>query len=312
MNSVIINILNKNSEKEINFLLQTANNLGFTSTLILVGENPPKINILPVKKTVFIQVESYDSINKKDITNKINEFINNEEIILFCANDTSNELANLLAIKLDKNILLNGYDIQFSNNKFIATKQIYSNNLYAEYDISNGIVLSLQYNNKTKIIRNNLVNLTEYDVYNSILADKQPFTLIATIPKEINKLKDASTVVLIGKGVRSDDIEKAKKLAKYLNAEVGATRPVTYLGLMPLSKMIGSSNISVSPNVLITLGVSGSAPLLTGIKNSKKIISVNKDKSAMIFNHSNIGIIADTNTFLTEYINKIEGNNDKI
>ena len=305
MNSVIINVLNEKSENEINYLIDLSNKIGCKTSLILIGQMSFKLRILPLEKVTYIPIKNIYSANKRILIDAISKHVSSNDLVLFCANDLSNELANLLACKLNYNILTNAINVANNGNELIITKQIYSNNLFANYQTNSNTIISIYYNSIFKLDIEKLVLLTDYYVYNINLEDKPRFKLIDSIYKDTNKLANADIVILVGKGVRKEDLSKVQQLATYLDAEVGATRPVTYLGLLPLSKMVGSSNISINPKVLITLGVSGSAPLLTGIKNSKKIISINKDKSAMIFAHSDIGIIADTKDFLNEYIKQI-------
>ena len=310
MTSTIINILNKNSENEINFLINKAREISDKITLILIGENVENLCILPTEKVLLLKVKLLNQSTILQVANEVSKYINKDDIVLLNADDKTNQLANLIASNSDRNILINAININKINNRINCTKQIYSNNLNAIYNITNNQIVTIYYKKGNCLNKGNISLLAKYDVYNVNIDIKNPFVLLETIKKQENKLKDAKIVVLIGKGVRAEDIPLAKKFASHIGAEIGATRPVTYLGLMPLDSMIGSSNISVTPDILITLGVSGSAPLITGIKNSKKIISINKDKLAMIFNYSDVGIIADTRDFLIEINNRFEVEND--
>ncbi len=62
--------------------------------------------------------------------------------------------------------------------------------------------------------------------------------------------------------------------------------------------MIGASGKSVSPKLLITVGTSGANHYVSGIMKAQKVLAINKDPNAAIFNVCDVGIIAD----LTEVI----------
>ena len=310
MRNVIINFHSKNSSSEINYLIQKGNTINLEPFVICISNKIEKLSLFNNTKVVFLITENINKIDIKNVINSVNNYIKNDDLVVSSSSDFNNEFINLLAFNNKKIPITNGTNIEKRGSDIVFTKLIYSSNLSKETIASNNNYITLSYDSKEKIDESKITEITEYDV-NDIKEDIKPsFTLISTEKKEINKLKNANKVLLIGKGVNKEYIEKAKLLAKKLNFEVGATRPVTYNLDMPLSTMIGSSNISVSPKILIALGVSGSAPLIEGIKNSQKIIAINKDKSAMIFNHSNIGALMDTKDFIDLALKNIEEKND--
>lgn len=69
--------------------------------------------------------------------------------------------------------------------------------------------------------------------------------------------------------------------------------------------MIGTSGKSVKPDVLINVGVSSAAQYICGIGKSRTIISINKDKSARIFEHSDYGVVDDAARILPALIEKL-------
>ena len=99
-----------------------------------------------------------------------------------------------------------------------------------------------------------------------------------------------------------------EQLAKSIGGAIGCSRPISEdLGWLPEEQYIGLSGQKVSPKLYVACGISGQIQHLTGIRNSKVIVSVNNDPKAPIFEFSDYGIVADLYEFLpilTETINQ--------
>ncbi len=98
----------------------------------------------------------------------------------------------------------------------------------------------------------------------------------------------------VGKGIkREGNIELARRLADRLNASLGATREVVDRGWLPYSAQIGLSGKTVVPELYIALGISGAVQHLAGMRTARKIVAVNTDPDAAIFQIADIGIVGD-------------------
>lgn len=107
-------------------------------------------------------------------------------------------------------------------------------------------------------------------------------------------LAGAERIVTAGRGVGgADEISVAAGLASALGAELGASRPVVDNGWLPREHQVGSSGHTVTPNLYVALGVSGSIQHLMGMSGSRVIVAVNKDPEAPIFSVAHYGIVGD-------------------
>lgn len=101
---------------------------------------------------------------------------------------------------------------------------------------------------------------------------------------------------------------KLEKLAGSIGAGVVASRGAVNAGYAPYRCQVGLSGMSVRPELYIALGISGAAQHLAGIRQAKKIIAVNTDPKAPIFQYADVGIVADWESYVDKLTQVYSGN----
>jgi len=148
------------------------------------------------------------------------------------------------------------------------------------------------------------------------------------LPKSPVDLENSKIIVSIGMGILKDGqgnprnpregYELAKKLVDVIagktgiKCELGATRALIYAELKELENLVtperqvGQTGKTVSPDVYIAVGISGSVQHRVGMIRSKKIVAINNDPKAPIFDIAHYCVKDDLYKVLPQLIELVE------
>ncbi|OQA02757.1 MAG: Acryloyl-CoA reductase electron transfer subunit beta [Planctomycetes bacterium ADurb.Bin401] len=125
-------------------------------------------------------------------------------------------------------------------------------------------------------------------------------------PKKVN-LKASRIVVAGGAGVGSkENFRLIWDLANSLGAAPGATRAAVDLGFIDRDYQVGQTGTTVRPSLYIAIGISGAIQHQAGMAESQKIIAINSDPQAPIFDVAHYKIVGDLNDIVPKMIKAIK------
>ncbi len=124
-------------------------------------------------------------------------------------------------------------------------------------------------------------------------------------------LFEADIIISGGRGTTNDGLVLIKSLAEALksqgvNSEWACSRPVVDEGITEYARQVGQTGKTVRPKVYVAVGVSGAIQHIAGMKEAGKVIAIDHNPKANIFNNADFGIVAEYQDVLPELIERVK------
>jgi len=234
------------------------------------------------------------------------------DAVVFAASATGKDLAPRVAARLGRPLAQDVTDVAVESGAVIATRPVYAGKALLKIKIvGTPAVLSLRPNVFTPVQRPKAGAAETAAVEGS--AGRVVVKQIKAAPAGTLDVAEAPIVVSGGRGLKEPaNFKVLEELAAAFGgrAAVGASRAVVDAGWRPHADQVGQTGKTVSPTLYVAVGVSGAIQHLAGMRTSKVIVAINKDKDAPIFKVANYGIVGDLFEVvpkLTEEIKKLHG-----
>jgi electron transfer flavoprotein alpha subunit len=232
----------------------------------------------------------------------------NPRVLLMARTPIGRDVAPRLAARLGVPLVQDCLEVKIdaSTKQLMATRPVYGGNAMAT-------VLCTQ-NPQFATVRPKVYNPlpAQSDRQGDVVAIQvaldpamQKTKVVSTTKEEIEgvKLEDARIVVAGGRGLGGPEgFRPLQELANALGAGIGASRAAVDSGWVPYSWQIGLTGKTITPDVYITVGISGASQHIAGCSGAKCIVAINKDRDANIFRYARYGIIGDWQKLLSALI----------
>lgn len=232
------------------------------------------------------------------------------DVVVATASTYGKDLMPRVAAKLQAGLAPDVESIAVENGQVICRRAMFAGNLFGTLQITTAV----------KIIT---VRQSEFEAASSVEGSPSPVVEAALVPdavagklefvslkvakSERPELSEADVVVAGGRALRSaENFQKIMEpLADTLHAAVGASRAACDAGYVSNQLQVGQTGKVVAPKLYIAVGISGAIQHLAGMKGSKTIVAINKDKEAPIAQVADYFLAADLFQAVPELTEKL-------
>jgi electron transfer flavoprotein alpha subunit len=218
------------------------------------------------------------------------------EVILSATSGRVRDVFGVTGADLGTGVITDATGVELKDGVLQVTRQVYSNKLLSTVDC--------KAKPQMVTIRGRAFPLPEKDAGRSgavasmapaMAEDAISAKVVDYVVEEGAVSVDAAAIIVSGgRGVNGPEgFEPVRQLAKALGAAVGASRAAVDAGWIPYAHQVGQTGKVVSPDLYIAAGISGAVQHQAGMRNSKVIVAINKDRDAPIFNMAKYGVVGD-------------------
>ena len=237
------------------------------------------------------------------------------QIVLYGATTTGRDLAPRIASALRVGLTADCTDLQIGD--YTSRGRTVQNVLYQIRPAFGGNIIATIVSPERKpqmaTVREGVMKMDQPDpsfkgevVQQSVELSPEDFPseIIERVQQEKSvNLKGAQVIVAGGIGVGSrENFELIHQLAHAIGGTVGASRAAVDAGLVSKDHQVGQTGTTVRPRLYIACGISGSVQHRAGMDESARIIAINTDPEAPIFQIANFGIVGDLKEVIPRFI----------
>jgi electron transfer flavoprotein alpha subunit len=229
-------------------------------------------------------------------------------IFLVGASPVGRDLAPRVASALEAGMTADCTDLQIGEYVLKKENKVYKDLLYQIRPAFGGNIIATIVNPKTRpqmatvregVMRHREPDATRKGSIENITPVFQPQDFaLQVLSHEMReptvKLKDAPVIVAGGAGVDGqDEFDLIRELANLMGGEVGASRAAVDAGYISREHQVGQTGTTVRPRLYIAVGISGAIQHRAGMDKSNKIVAINTDPNAPIFQVAHYRIVGD-------------------
>jgi electron transfer flavoprotein alpha subunit len=189
-------------------------------------------------------------------------------------------------------------------------RPMYAGNVFGTVSVSTPVqvVTARQSEFETAAESGGASPISDVAVSNSDAAGQVEFVSLQSQKSARPELTDAKIVVSGGRALKSGENFKTvlEPLVDAMGAAMGASRAAVDAGYVPGDLQVGQTGKVVAPSLYVAVGISGAIQHLAGMKGSKTIVAINKDKEAPIAQVADYFLVADLFTAVPEMAQKVK------
>lgn len=219
------------------------------------------------------------------------------DVVVACSSAYGKDLVPRVAAKLDAGVASDISAVNVDGGKVSYTRPMYAGNVSGTVEIltDKQAITVRQSEFDAAAPSGGSSPIEEVAVQTDPAADQVEFLGVEVVKSERPELTEADIVIAGGRALKSADnfTNVIEPLVDALGAAMGASRAACDAGYVPAELQIGQTGKVVAPKLYVAIGISGAIQHLAGMKGSKTIVAINKDKEAPIAQVADYFLAAD-------------------
>ncbi|MGC8659091.1 MAG: electron transfer flavoprotein subunit alpha/FixB family protein [Desulfomonilaceae bacterium] len=287
-----------------------ADTLGGDLGAVLIGPGleqfAPELAKFGVDTVYCIESPELENYNSEYFAQALTHLINQTkpEIVLMSHTMQGKDLAPRTGAKLGCGVMADCVSFRLDGSTLIGKRPMYAGKCFAEWSGSGSPQIATARPNvleTAEVAKSGAVTKVNFSVDTSRATYTTKELSLDTSGKV--DLTEAEIIVSGGRGMGGSDYTLLEEMASIFGprATVGASRAAVDAGWRKHSDQVGQTGKTVTPNLYIACGISGSIQHLAGMGSSKVIVAINKDPEAPIFTKADYGIVGDLFKVVPEF-----------
>jgi electron transfer flavoprotein alpha subunit len=287
-----------------------ADGLGGDLAAVLIGSQAeqfaPELAKFGVDKVFVVESAELDAYNSEYYAQALAHVISAQkpEVVLISHTMQGKDLAPRTAVKLGVATVADCVGFELDGSSVVGKRPMYAGKCYATWVALASPQLFSARPNVLVTAENPKAGTVEKVAFT---ADTSRSTYVT---KDLNldtsgkvDLTEAEIIISGGRGMGGPDYTLLEETAAIFGptATIGASRAAVDAGWRPHSFQVGQTGKTVTPNLYIACGISGSIQHLAGMGSSKVIVAINKDTEAPIFTKADYGVVGDLFKVMPEF-----------
>ncbi|MBX3248461.1 MAG: electron transfer flavoprotein subunit alpha/FixB family protein [Myxococcales bacterium] len=218
-------------------------------------------------------------------------------VVVACASTFGKDLMPRVATKIGAGVASDISKVSVEGDELHYTRPMYAGNVFGTMKVTTDIqvVTVRQSEFEPAAPSGGSSSVESVDVVDADCEGKIESLGIEVVESERPDLGEADVVVSGGRSLKSaENFENVlEPLVDALGAAMGASRAAVDAGYVPNELQVGQTGKVVAPKLYVAVGISGAIQHLAGMKGSKVIVAINKDKEAPIAQVADYFLVAD-------------------
>lgn len=284
------------------------------NALVISSQFTAHSSLTAFDKVYFVQDERLENYSN-DYYSKIAIDVINEvkpEIVLIGASTQGRDLAPRISSSLNTGLTADCTSLDINEKgQLAATRPTFGGNLMATILCKNMPQMATVRPKVLKKADNPEIKDTQFieikPQIDNIELKVKLVDFIKNLELTGKRIDESEIIVAGGKGLKSPDgFKLLQEFANALGGAVGASRAAVDAGWADHSIQVGQTGKTVMPKLYIACGISGAIQHIVGMSSSNKIIAINKDPRAPIFQIADLGIVGDVYEIIPELIKQLK------